>query len=114
MPPILECNFLAERDPDLKALQYLVSIVLYKQKALSAHWPNIIIYGEGITKNQRLSFQSIMDLGVGLGAGGVMGHLALDQSLESHLNLSYKCGLTEYHKTGPSTEECSLTHLVQA
>lgn len=24
MPPILECNFLAERDPDLKALQYLV------------------------------------------------------------------------------------------
>lgn len=88
--------------------------MLYKQKALSAHWPEIIIYGEGITKNQRLSFQSIMDLGVGLGAGGVMGHLALDQSLESHLNLSYKCGLTEYHKTGPSTEECSLTHLVQA
>lgn len=29
--------------------------------------------------NHQLSFQSVMDLGVGLSAGGIMGHLALDQ-----------------------------------
>ena len=64
--------------------------------------------------NHQLSFQRIMDLGVGPGAGRAMGHLALDQSLESKSNVSYKYGLTENPNTGPSTKQCSFTHWLQS
>lgn len=38
--------------------------------------------------NHLLTFQSVLDLGVGLGAEGVMWHLALDQSASSQRGIS--------------------------